>query len=89
MTPEMVVDIGKRALEMTLLMAAPMLLFSLVVGVAISIVQATTQINEVTLTFVPKIFAVFLAIAIFMPWMLRMLTSYVTDLFTMIPGMVG
>jgi len=87
MTPEMVVDIGKRALEMTLMLGAPMLLFSLVVGVAISIVQATTQINEVTLTFVPKIFAVFLAIAIFMPWMLRMLTSYVTELFTLIPNL--
>ncbi|MBI5137924.1 MAG: flagellar biosynthesis protein FliQ [Nitrospirae bacterium] len=89
MTPEMVVDIGKRALEMTLLLGAPMLLFSLVVGVGISIVQATTQINEITLTFVPKIFAVFLALALFMPWMLRMLVAYVTELFAMIPGMVG
>ncbi len=89
MTPEMVVDIGKRALEMTLLLGAPMLLFSLVIGVAISIVQATTQINEVTLTFVPKIFAVFLAIAIFMPWMLRTMISYVTELFTMIPGLTS
>ncbi len=89
MTPEMVVDIGKRALEMTLLLGAPMLVFSLVVGVGISIMQATTQINEVTLTFVPKIFAVFLSIAIFMPWMLRTLTGYVTELFSMIPGLGG
>lgn len=89
MTPEMVVDIGKRALEMTLMLGAPMLLFSLVVGVGISIVQATTQINEITLTFVPKIFAVFLAVALFMPWMLRMLTSYVSELYAMIPGMAG
>ena len=89
MTPEMVVDIGKRALEMTLLLGAPMLLFSLVVGVGISIIQATTQINEITLTFVPKIFAVFLAIAIFMPWMLRTLIAYVTELFTVIPGLTG
>jgi len=89
MTPEMVVDIGKRALEMTLMLGAPMLLFSLVVGVAISIVQATTQINEVTLTFVPKIFAVFLAVAIFMPWMLRTLTDYVTEIFALIPTLTS
>jgi len=89
MTPDMVVEIGKRALEVTLLLGAPMLLFSLVVGVGISILQATTQINEVTLTFVPKIFAVFLALAVFLPWMLQLLIGYVTDLFAGIPGLVG
>jgi len=89
MTPDTVVEIGKRALEMTLLLGAPMLIFSLVIGVGISILQATTQINEVTLTFVPKIFAVFLALAIFLPWMLQLLITYVTDLFAAIPGLVG
>lgn len=89
MTPDTVVEIGKRALEITLLLGAPMLIFSLVVGVGISILQATTQINEVTLTFVPKIFAVFLALAIFLPWMLQLLITYVTDLFAAIPGLVG
>jgi len=89
MTPDAVVEIGKRALEVTLLLGAPMLIFSLVVGVGISILQATTQINEVTLTFVPKIFAVFLALAIFLPWMLQLLITYVTNLFSSIPALVG
>ena len=89
MTPDTVVEIGKRALEMTLLLGAPMLIFSLVIGVGISILQATTQINEVTLTFVPKIFAVFLALVIFLPWMLQLLITYVTDLFAAIPSLVG
>ena len=89
MTPDTVVEIGKRALEITLLLGAPMLIFSLIVGVGISIIQATTQINEVTLTFVPKIFAVFLALAIFLPWMLQLLITYVTDLFAAIPSLVG
>ncbi|MFQ5508685.1 MAG: flagellar biosynthesis protein FliQ [Leptospirillia bacterium] len=89
MTPEMVVDIGKRALEITLLMSSPMLIFSLIVGVSISIVQATTQINEITLTFVPKIFAVFLAVAIFLPWQLQLMTTYVQSLFAAIPALSG
>jgi flagellar biosynthetic protein FliQ len=89
MTPDTVVEIGKRALEMTLLLGAPMLIFSLIVGVGISIIQATTQINEITLTFVPKIFAVFLALAIFLPWMLQLLIAYVTELFTAIPSLAG
>jgi flagellar biosynthesis protein FliQ len=89
MTPDTVVEIGKRALEVTLLLGAPMLIFSLIVGVGISIVQATTQINEITLTFVPKIFAVFLALAIFMPWMLQLVIGYVTELFAAIPGLAG
>jgi flagellar biosynthetic protein FliQ len=89
MTPDTVVEIGKRALEMTLLLGAPMLIFSLIVGVGISIIQATTQINEITLTFVPKIFAVFLALAIFLPWMLQLLIAYVTELFAAIPSLAG
>jgi len=88
-TPEAVVEIGKRALEVTLLLGAPMLIFSLIVGVGISIIQATTQINEITLTFVPKIFAVFLALALFLPWMLQLVIAYVTELFASIPGMTG
>jgi len=61
------------------------LLFSLVIGLAISIFQAVTQINEVTLTFVPKIIAVFLSIILFFPWMLRMITGFTVTLFTNIP----
>ncbi len=89
MTPEMVIDIGHRALQLTLMLAAPMLVISLVVGVLISIVQATTQINEMTLTFVPKIFAVFVATALFMPWMISTFLRFVEDLFIMIPGLTS
>jgi flagellar biosynthetic protein FliQ len=84
-TPDLVVDIGRRALEMTLLLSSPMLVASLVVGLIISIFQAATQINEVTLTFVPKILVVFLALVLFLPWMLRLMIGYTTNLFLNIP----
>ncbi|MEK6584062.1 MAG: flagellar biosynthesis protein FliQ, partial [Nitrospirota bacterium] len=76
MTPELVMTIGKSALETTLLIAAPMLLVSLVVGLIISIFQAVTQISEATLTFVPKIIVTFLALLIFFPWMMRVMLGF-------------
>ncbi len=84
MTTDAVIDIGKNALYVTLLVASPMLLFGLVIGMLIGIFQAVTQINEMTLVFVPKILAVSLAIVIFMPWMLRILVSFMTKIFTRI-----
>lgn len=84
MTTETVIDIGRHALYITLLIASPMLLFGLIVGVLIGIFQAVTQINEMTLVFVPKILAVSLAIVIFMPWMLRVLISYATEIISRI-----
>ena len=84
MTTDAVVDIGRNALYVTLLVASPMLLFGLVVGMLIGIFQAVTQINEMTLVFVPKILAVSLAVVIFMPWMLRILVSFMTKIFTRI-----
>jgi len=89
MTPQMVVEIGREALTVTLLVAAPMLLFGLVVGLVISIFQAVTQINEMTLTFVPKILAVALALIIFLPWMINMMTDFSRHMFSLIPGLVG
>jgi flagellar biosynthesis protein FliQ len=89
MTPQMVVSIGREALTVTLMVAAPMLLFGLVIGLIISIFQAVTQINEMTLTFVPKILAVALALLIFLPWMISMLTDFTRHMFALIPTLVG
>jgi len=89
MTPQMVVEIGREALTVTLLVSAPMLLFGLIVGLVISIFQAVTQINEMTLTFVPKILAVALALLIFLPWMISMITDFSRHMFDLIPGLVG
>ena len=89
MTPQMVVEIGREALTVTLLVAAPMLGFGLVVGVVISIFQAVTQINEITLTFVPKILAVAAALLIFLPWMISTMTDFTRHMFSLIPTLVG
>lgn len=88
MTPEMVTEIGRQAIETTLLVATPILGLSLVVGLAVSVLQAMTQLNEATLTFVPKVLAVFAAIVLFLPWMLGVLTSFMTQLFMSIPNYV-
>ncbi len=89
MTPQMIVSIGREALTVTLMVAAPMLLFGLVIGLIISIFQAVTQINEMTLTFVPKILAVSLALLIFLPWMINMVTDFTRHMFALIPTLVG
>jgi len=88
MTPELVVTIGKSALETAILISAPMLLLSLIVGLLISIFQAVTQINEATLTFVPKIIVTFLALLLFFPWMLRVMLGFTTSLFANIPSYI-
>lgn len=85
MTQELIVTIGKNALETTILVSAPMLVLSLIVGLMISIFQAVTQINEATLTFVPKIVVTFLALLVFFPWMLRVMLEFTASLFTNIP----
>ena len=88
MTPDTVVEIGRRAIETMLLVSAPMLGLSLVIGLLVSLFQAMTQINEATLTFVPKILAVFLATLLFFPWMLSTLVTFMTALLTSIPDYV-
>ncbi|MER3425162.1 MAG: flagellar biosynthetic protein FliQ [Nitrospiraceae bacterium] len=85
MTPDAVIEIGRRAIETMLLVSAPMLGLSLVIGLLVSLFQALTQINEATLTFVPKIVAIFVAVLIFFPWMLGTLVSFMTWLLTSIP----
>lgn len=89
MTPQMVVAIGREALMLTLMISGPLLLAGLVVGVAISIFQAITQIQEMTLTFVPKILAIALALLLFLPWMINMATDFARHMFELIPTLAG
>ena len=87
MTPETVLQLGRNALEIAFMLAGPVLLFGLVAGLAVSIFQALTQIHEMTLTFIPKIGATILALALFGPWMLEKMLNYTTALFNSIPGL--
>lgn len=86
MTPEFVIDIGRQAIETTLMVAAPMLIVALVVGLIISIFQAATQINEQTMTFIPKIVGVFVTLLIFAPWMMQKLTAFLIMIFNQLPN---
>ena len=85
---ETVIGIGQSALEVTLMLAGPVLLFGLIAGLGVSIFQAMTQINEITLTFIPKIVATVAALALFGPWMLTRLMTFTTTLFQGLPGYV-
>jgi flagellar biosynthetic protein FliQ len=89
MTPETVMTIGRQALELTLLVSAPLLLTALVIGLLVSIFQAATQINEMTLSFIPKLLGMFVVLIIAGPWMIGLLLDYMQRLFTSIPWMVG
>lgn len=85
MDPDSVIHIGSEAVKMVLLISLPMLGVALVVGIAISLFQAVTQIQEMTLTFVPKIIAVFAAMILAAPWMTEKMISFTQNLFSMIP----
>lgn len=87
MTPEGVMDLGRNAMEITLLVAGPMLLTVLMIGLLVSIFQAATQINEATLSFIPKLIGVFAVLIIAGPWMLTTLVDYMHLVFTNIPAM--
>jgi len=89
MTPTTVMSLGQQALELTLMASAPMLLAALAVGLLVSIFQAATQINEMTLSFIPKLLAIFASLVVAGPWIVTMLTDYMRRLFTGIPGMIG
>ncbi len=84
MTEQFVLHLGKQAMMTTLLLSAPMLLSGLIVGLAIGIFQAVTQINEMTLTFIPKILVVVVVFLIFMPWMMHILLNFTTSIFSSI-----
>ena len=87
MTQNAFLDVIRQALSLTLMLSAPVLGFGLAVGLAVSIFQAVTQINEMTLAYIPKILAVFVALAIFGPWMLQMMLSFSSNIFIQLPSL--
>jgi flagellar biosynthetic protein FliQ len=89
MSPETVMTMGRTAMEITLLVSAPLLLVALVIGLIVSIFQAATQINEATLSFIPKLVGVFIALVVAGPWMLSVMLDYMRQVFTGIPNMAG
>ncbi len=88
MTPESIMEIGQHALYVAMLVAAPLLLAALVVGLLVGVIQAATQINEMTLSFIPKLIAMALVALIAGPWMLRLLVQYTAQLIESLPGAV-
>lgn len=88
MTPEATLTLLNNALWITVMVAAPILISVLVIGVFIGMLQAATQINEMTLSFIPKLIVLFLTLLIAGPWMLNTLTTYVTNLITNIPTLL-
>jgi flagellar biosynthetic protein FliQ len=89
MTPESVMTLGQQAIEMTLLLSAPLLLSALAIGLVVSIFQAATQINEQTLSFIPKLVGIFIVLIFAGPWMVTMMVDFIRRLFGNIPWMVG
>ena len=89
MSGDLVIQLGQEALMIVLMVSAPMLGLGLTVGLMVSVFQATTSIQEQTLAFIPKIIAVFVAILIFGPWMLRIMVEYVSGVFTNLPMYIG
>ena len=88
MSGDMAIEIGRNALAMVMMVSAPMLILGLLVGIMVSIFQATTQIQEQTLVFIPKIIAVFVAILVFGPWMLSIMVDFTREIFLSLPAMV-
>ncbi len=89
MNPQSVITLGQQALTVMLLIAAPMLVAALVVGLVVSVLQAATQINEMTLSFIPKLLAMLAALVIAGPWMITIYVDYVRRLFESIPTAIG
>jgi flagellar biosynthetic protein FliQ len=89
MSPESGMSFGRVALEITFLVSAPVLLATLAVGLIVAIFQAATQINDASLSFIPKVFAVLLTFALAGPWMLTVMTDYMRRVLTGLPGIIG
>jgi flagellar biosynthetic protein FliQ len=89
MTPEFVITVMQRAMEVVVLLGGPLLLATLAVGLLVSVFQAATQINEATLSFIPKMLVAFLVFILAGPWMLQVIVDYTTRLFQSIPQAVG
>ncbi|CUA82280.1 MULTISPECIES: flagellar biosynthesis protein FliQ [Gulbenkiania] len=89
MTPELAINIVQNAFYMLIIVSAPVLLVALLVGLLVSILQAATQINEMTLTFIPKLLALFVTLVVAGPWMVNTLIDYTVRLFQSIPNVIG
>ena len=89
MTPETIMTIGRHALEITMLLAAPLLIAALAIGLLVGVFQAATQINEMTLSFIPKLVGMAGTLVVAGPWMLKTLVGYTRELFESIPGLIG
>ena len=85
MTPEFAIGFGRQAIELTLTMALPMLGVGLTVGIIVSVIQAATQIQEMTLTFIPKIVSMFLALLFSLPWLMERMLTFTRDVFINLP----
>ncbi len=89
MTPESVMTLGQKAMEVTLMVSAPLLLVALATGLIVSIFQAATQINEMTLSFIPKLVALFTTLVLAGPWMLSVMLDYMRQVFESIPSLAS
>jgi flagellar biosynthesis protein FliQ len=89
MTPESVMTLGQQAVWLTILIAAPLLLSALATGLIVSVFQAATQINEMTLSFIPKLLVMFISLMLAGPWMLQTLLTFMRSLFSQLPWMIG
>ena len=89
MTPELVITIGQKALWVTMLIAAPLLLSALAVGLLVGMFQAATQINEMTLSFIPKLLVLVLALVVAGPWMLSLIINFTRQLMEQIPSLIA
>ena len=89
MTPQTVLTIGQQALQMMLIISAPLLLVALIVGLFVSILQAATQINEMTLSFIPKLVALIAVMVVAGPWLITTMVDYIKRLYGSIPSVIG
>jgi flagellar biosynthesis protein FliQ len=89
MNPQSVITLGQQGMEVMLMVGAPLLLAALVTGLLVSVFQAATQLNEATLSFLPKLMAVLAAMVVAGPWMIQLLVDYIQRLFTSIPSAIG
>ncbi|MGO1344598.1 flagellar biosynthesis protein FliQ [Chromohalobacter japonicus] len=89
MTPEMVMGLAYQGMKVTLMLAAPLLITALLIGLIVSLFQAATQINEMTLTFIPKILGVFAALVVAGPWLIQTIVDFTRELFQNLPTMVS
>ncbi len=89
MTPEMVMGMAYQGMRVTLFLAGPLLITALLIGLLVSLFQAATQINEMTLSFIPKILGVFAMMVLAGPWLIQLITDFTTELFRNIPTMIG